>query len=711
MRFRPVVELLETRCLPSNYVVGPGGDDGNAGTLGSPFATIQHALAVAQTPGDIVDVRGGTYHEKIVFPASGSALGGFITLRSYQNEHPILDGSGVAGSDMVLLDSVSYIRFSGFEIVNLTGVDDGSGVRILGGGSNLEIRDNTIHDIRGLNAMGITVYGTAKTPIANLIIDGNEIYDAEPAPSEALTLNGNVTNFLVTNNRVHDVNNIGIDVIGGEKDINRSQVARNGIVRGNTVWNAHSNYEDGFAAGIYVDGGKNITLENNISHHNDVGLEVGAENRGIVASNVIVRNNLIYANDKAGLAFGGYASNTGRVKNSSFYNNTVWQNDTLNAGFGQLWIQYASSNVVANNIFYAAANNVLLASDAGNSRNTVDNNLWFSASGQVLFTWNGDEYSTFADYQSETGQDADSLFADPKFVNAAADFHLAADSPAINAGTAEAKRFSITDFEGRSRLLDAAPDMGAYEYGTDNIAGVTADQKRRAEQLTSIFENDTIVVQYGYVEALGDGRGYTAGRAGFTTGTGDLLDVVQRYTDAIPGNVLARYLPRLRKLAQTESGSISGLGGFVAAWQKAALDPVFRDVQDRVVDDTYYQPAVAHWHALGLQTALSFAVLYDSIIQHGDGDDPDGLPALIQRTNTQLGGNPSTGVDEHLWLTTFLQVRRDDLANAFDPDTRVEWAGSVARCDVLHDIADAGNYNLDGPISVVSDVYTNVTIP
>ena len=42
------------------------------------------------------------------------------------------------------------------------------------------------------------------------------------------------------------------------------------------------------------------------------------------------------------------------------------------------------------------------------------------------------------------------------------------------------------------------------------------------DSITSCFENSTKTIQYGYVEALNDGRGYTAGKAGFTTGTGDL---------------------------------------------------------------------------------------------------------------------------------------------------------------------------------------------
>ncbi len=233
------------------------------------------------------------------------------------------------------------MKVVGFEIRNDLGVSDGSGVRVLGSGSHIEIRDNHIHDVRGANAMGMTVYGTAASPISELVIDGNEIDPCEPAPSESLTLNGNVTDFQVTNNSVHDVDNIGIDFIGGETDIqpDPANVARNGICRGNRVARARSSYGGGFAGGIYVDGGANITIENNVVTESDLGLEVGAEHRGIVATGVIVRDNVLIANDKAGLVFGGFASSIGRVRGCAFLSNTLYHNDTLGSGFGELWIQ------------------------------------------------------------------------------------------------------------------------------------------------------------------------------------------------------------------------------------------------------------------------------------------------------------------------------------------------------------------------------------
>ncbi|MBO3651633.1 chitosanase [Bacillus amyloliquefaciens] len=246
--------------------------------------------------------------------------------------------------------------------------------------------------------------------------------------------------------------------------------------------------------------------------------------------------------------------------------------------------------------------------------------------------------------------------------------------------------------------------------GTVLAAGLNKDQKRRAEQLTSIFENGKTEIQYGYVEALDDGRGYTCGRAGFTTATGDALEVVEVYTKAVPNNKLKKYLPELRRLAKDESDNISNLKGFASAWRSLGNDKAFRAAQDKVNDSLYYQPAMERSENAGLKTALAKAVMYDTVIQHGDGDDPDSFYALIKRTNKKMGGSPKDGTDEKKWLNKFLDVRYDDLMNPSDEDTQDEWRESVARVDVFRDIVKEKNYNLNGPIHVRSSEYGNFTI-
>ena len=72
-----------------------------------------------------------------------------------------------------------------------------------------------------------------------------------------------------------------------------------------------------------------------------------------MTSGVIVRNNVIYRNDKVCLVFGGFDASVGRVRHSQFLNNTCYQNDTLGIDNGELWIQRAEDNTVRRNIFHA----------------------------------------------------------------------------------------------------------------------------------------------------------------------------------------------------------------------------------------------------------------------------------------------------------------------------------------------------------------------
>src|SRR3954449_6125225 len=106
-----------------------------------------------------------------------------------------------------------------------------------------------------------------------------------------------------------------------------------------------------------------------------------------------------------------------------------------------------------------------------------------------------------------------------------------------------------------------------------HAAGLTKKQRHIADQLVSLFENDTPEIQYCYIENIGDGRGFTAGRAGFTTATADLLLVAERYTQQVPDNPLAPFLPRLREVAEQGSDSTEGLEDLPDAWRQVCQDP------------------------------------------------------------------------------------------------------------------------------------------
>jgi chitosanase len=219
-------------------------------------------------------------------------------------------------------------------------------------------------------------------------------------------------------------------------------------------------------------------------------------------------------------------------------------------------------------------------------------------------------------------------------------------------------------------------------------------------QLVSVFENGTPEIQYAYIENLHDGRGYTAGRAGFCTGCGDLLTVVQSYTAQVPDNPLAGYLPALTRLAAASDDSTNGLGGFERAWRSAADDPVFRQAQDRVTDDLYGAPARKLAQDNGVRSALGLAILVDTAIQQGTDNDPDGLPAMVRKTNAEVGGTPGGGVDETKWLQGFLETRRNTLENPSSSATGEVWRESVGRVDALRALLDAGNLDLTTPFTI-----------
>src|SRR4051794_35385975 len=93
-------------------------------------------------------------------------------------------------------------------------------------------------------------------------------------------------------------------------------------------------------------------------------------------------------------------------------------------------------------------------------------------------------------------------------------------------------------------LLAAAISLTATSASARPPA-LTHAQRVRADKLVSQFENSPRKIRYCYSGALDAGRGYTAGRAGFTSATGDLLEVAERYTKAVPDNPLKDLLPRL----------------------------------------------------------------------------------------------------------------------------------------------------------------------
>ncbi|MFC8199747.1 chitosanase [Streptomyces sp. NPDC057298] len=238
--------------------------------------------------------------------------------------------------------------------------------------------------------------------------------------------------------------------------------------------------------------------------------------------------------------------------------------------------------------------------------------------------------------------------------------------------------------DSRSDARTASPARSA-----DGRGGLDSpDKKELAQRIVSSAENSSLDWrgQYDYVEDIGDGRGYTAGIIGFTTGTHDLLVLVERYTKSHPDNALARYLPALREVDGSESHE--GLGsGFVAAWKAESRKAAFRRAQDSERDRVYFDPAVRLARRDGLG-ALGQFVYYDAMVMHGPGTDP-GFYGIRERAMEQAD-TPAEGGEEEAYLDIFLDARKKTMKEENRDTSRVD----TAQRQFLYD----GNLDLDTPL-------------
>ena len=546
-----VVVLMLAQSLAAQvwatYYVSTTGNDRNPGTFALPWATVQHAANTVKA-GATVYVFGGVYHESVNFPKSGTESAP-ITFQNYPGQTAVIDGTGVScctsnppssGNDtqgLINIVNQSYLVLAGFEIRDFTTSNPAytpAGVWITGSGTGIQLLNNLLHNIttsseENGNAFGIAVYGTSQTPISHLVISGNEVYSLKTGNSESVNVDGNVTNFAITNNLVHDNDNIGIDAIGyeGVGPVGHDE-AMYGEIRGNTIYNISGIHNAGEgnsydADGVYCDGCAYVTVEDNLIHNVDYGIEVASEHKicqstgteysssGTIGEGsspcngryVTVRNNVVYDSNACGISIGGYANNVGGSAHVVIVNNTLYNNNTQNQA-GEFQIQYhsgkAQANIFENNLVYAGAQNVWINSFVEPSTSypappaTLNRNLYYSAAGYAEGTsifWAGaSSYKSYSAYQSAAGEDANSLNADPLIVNLGStppDFDITAKSPAVNAGstslscgvgwcnsTSPHSIYGSTDFIGNPRLNGSNIDIGAYESaGKTNSLTVT----------------------------------------------------------------------------------------------------------------------------------------------------------------------------------------------------------------------------------------------
>jgi hypothetical protein len=200
-----------------------------------------------------------------------------------------------------------------------------------------------------------------------------------------------------------------------------------------------------------------------IFYQNGAGKDLDAKGGGIAVmgySNVNINRCEIYANSSEGTldACGGgvFCNAKVRIVNSAIYGNWTYSDEDLGGGiscYGNC--QIINSVIFRNSSWHAGG------VDTGNSKEcTIINSIVRSnVSDQFLYPIDSIYYSNIEGNISGVGN----IDADPHFKGGnPIDFHLASDSPCIDAGTDEGA--PVNDFDGHARPNGGAVDMGIFEF-------------------------------------------------------------------------------------------------------------------------------------------------------------------------------------------------------------------------------------------------------
>ena len=388
------------------YDVGPG----------KPYATI--GAVPTLVAGDTLNIHPGTYNEVKQWTASGTA-GSPITIRGIGATRPLIDANGrsVSGSGSVprgvFQIQGSHVVVEHLEFANARNGNNGAGIRITGGATNVTIRDCRIRD----NDMGMM-----SDTCDAVLIDGCDIHHNGTASfsgySHNLYMGGN--SITIRGCHIHDA-------VHGQNVKSRAHF--NAL-----LCNRIENSQDG-EVGL-VDAPETAT----------------AHSHAVMIGNVIISKNRGSGwNSNRFVLFGAESGNT-HQGTLFFLHNTCIAGVTANTF---LTISHADADLVArNNVFVGSSK--IAALSAGSS--ALGSGNW-AATGAII----------------PAGVTGTVTGAAPGFVSGS-DLHLAAGSPCIDMGTAGAtyldgggvSRSGVAThtYEGLGLLTTrsdgGAPDAGAY---------------------------------------------------------------------------------------------------------------------------------------------------------------------------------------------------------------------------------------------------------
>ena len=382
--------------------VAPTGSDTASGSASSPILTLQRGTDLA-TAGTTVHIAAGIYKGPVYIENSGTLAKPIIFEPMPAGKVIITGTPSVADEHLFHIEDQAYVVIRGLEFTKFWTNNEQitpTAIYVTGSSHNLLIENNYIHDLgtrvnndKG-NAHGIAVYGTQ--PIKDIQINNNRVENLALGRSEAVVINGDVTNFEVNHNQVNNNNNIGIDIIGfeGTAETN-NDYARRGDIIGNTVTrnsisgNLSYKGDDPSAGGIYVDGGKQVFIHNNTVTNNDIGIEVASENFQKLTEEVWVESNTVTNSTYAGLAVGGYDEQRGGVRQITLVNNTVTNNDLGKQQGGQLLLQFNIHKLtIKDNTFTSSPSGyMIIANQLNRGEVSFQNNRYLPRNSNSSLIW------------------------------------------------------------------------------------------------------------------------------------------------------------------------------------------------------------------------------------------------------------------------------------------------------------------------------------
>ncbi|MCX7419497.1 MAG: right-handed parallel beta-helix repeat-containing protein [Planctomycetia bacterium] len=409
--------------IPTNYrtlvVSNTGNDKTGDGSVTHPWFTLQHAADAVQ-PGDYVIVKAGNYWGFQV-TTSGKADARIVF---HAEPGVLIDKQNSVTADGINLEGADYVTVEGFTVNNMAR----TGIRsVLNTG--VEIRNNHLDH----NGMWGILTGFSE----NLLIENNVASNS--VQQHGIYVSNSADNPIVRNNVTFGNRDCGIQ-LNGDADQGGDGIISHALLEGNVI------YDNGLGGG----GGFNLD--------------------GVQDS--VIRNNLLYGNHAGGIVL-FWQDAGGASKNNLVENNTVIQ---ANNSRSAMVVDSSPGNRLINNIFYNPS--TYKGSIAIDAASSVGFSSDYNIVDDKLVGPTGWQNQTLSQWQQKTGQDLHSIVANPTtlFVDAAHnDYHLAANSPAINKGTVwpPDPRFPMgpthVDIYQHARPQGAGVDIGAFETTPSGI--------------------------------------------------------------------------------------------------------------------------------------------------------------------------------------------------------------------------------------------------